>query len=254
MLESERESAGRSGRSLRWWVVTLATLGMVALTFSLGRWQLARAQYKTERAASIEARARAPSLPVQELLSGSDLAHLVHRRVLVQGHWLADRTVYLDNRPMAGRQGLWVLTPLQLEGHAQVLWVQRGWIARNFQDRRQLNPLDTPQGLVSLEGRLALTPGQLYQLGPEEGGPIRQNLDLAQYRAESGLPLLSALLIQTGQPSEGLLRDWDPPESGVHKHQGYAFQWFSLSALLVLLYAWFQWIAPYRRKLSAPRS
>jgi cytochrome oxidase assembly protein ShyY1 len=51
-----------------------------------------------------------------------------------------------------------------------------------------------------------------------------------------------------------MLRQWDQPDSGVHKHQGYAFQWFSLSALLVLLYAWFQWIAPYRKKKSAPIS
>lgn len=254
MPQSERDSADRAGRRLRWWVLTLATLAMVALTFSLGRWQLARAQYKTDLAASIEARASGPLLPVEELLAGTDLAGLVHRRVAVRGRWLSDRTLYLDNRPMAGRQGLWVLTPLQLEGHAQVLWVQRGWIARNFQDRRRLAPIETPQDVVSLEGRLALTAGQLYQLGPEDEGPIRQNLDLAQYKNESGLPLLPAVLIQTGPPSEGMLRQWDQPDSGVHKHQGYAFQWFSLSALLVLLYAWFQWIAPYRKKKSAPIS
>jgi surfeit locus 1 family protein len=33
----------------------------------------------------------------------------------------------------------------------------------------------------------------------------------------------------------------------VHKHYGYAFQWFSLSLLTVGLYVWFQLIQPRRR-------
>jgi cytochrome oxidase assembly protein ShyY1 len=60
--------------------------------------------------------------------------------------------------------------------------------------------------------------------------------------------LLDALVIQTGPPSEGLTRSWDAPQLGVDKHHGYAFQWFCLSGLLVVLYIWFQWIAPRRRK------
>jgi surfeit locus 1 family protein len=34
----------------------------------------------------------------------------------------------------------------------------------------------------------------------------------------------------------------------VHKHYGYAFQWFALSALTCGLYAWFQLIRPRRRQ------
>ena len=48
--------------------------------------------------------------------------------------------------------------------------------------------------------------------------------------------------------SEGLQRDWDAPDTGVDKHHGYAFQWFALCALLVGLYAWFQWVPLLKRK------
>lgn len=242
----------RSKGRLRSYLVALATLAMVVLTFSLGRWQLGRAQYKTDLAAAIEARAAAPALQAQDLLGSVNWPDQVHRRVLAQGRWLAEQTVYLDNRPMAGRQGLWVLTPLQLEGRSEVLLVQRGWIARDFLDRTRLAPVEMPAGLVSIEGRLALEPGQLYQLGAQDSGPIRQNLSLSSYRVESGLPLLGAVLVQVGPPSEGLLRNWDRPDFGVDKHHGYAFQWFSLSALLVALYLWFQWIAPRRRQSDPP--
>ena len=56
---------------------------------------------------------------------------------------------------------------------------------------------------------------------------------------------------QTGAASEGLLRDWTEPGSGVEKHYGYAFQWFALSALIAILYVWFQFIAPRRKSPPA---
>jgi surfeit locus 1 family protein len=248
MPNPDRQKVGADSKSLRWWLLTLATVGMVVLTFSLGRWQMSRAQYKVDLAAAIEAKTRGPALLAQELGAQTDLGDWVHRRVLLQGRWIADRTVYLDNRPMAGRQGLWVLTPLQLQDSPQVVLVQRGWIARDFQDRQRLAPVQTPEGPVTVEGRLALEPGQLYQLEPQDRGLIRQNLTLKKFKEETGLPLLGAIVVQTGPASDGLQRQWDRPDLGVDKHHGYAFQWFSLSALLVGLYVWFQWIAPRRKQ------
>ena len=84
-----------------------------------------------------------------------------------------------------------------------------------------------------------------------DSGPIRQNLDLSAFRVETGLPLLEASLLQTGAASEGLLRDWAAPNLGVETHYGYAFQWFSLCALVMGLYFWFQVILPYRAFLRA---
>lgn len=248
-------SAKPSGlRSTRWWLLTLATWGMIVLTFSLGRWQLNRAAYKMDLAASIEARGREAALDATALLARQDLSDQLHRSVTVRGQWLADRTVYLDNRPMAGRVGFWVLAPLQIEGSAQVVLVQRGWIARDFLDRQRLAAVQTPAGTVQVSGRLALWPGKLYAFETEERGLIRQNLDIGAYRQETGLPLIDALVVQTGEGSEGLQRNWDAPNLGVDKHHGYAFQWFSLCALLIVLYLWFQWIAPRRRKPSSSPS
>lgn len=243
-------AAQRSGpssvRSLRFWLLTLATWSMVALTFSLGRWQLDRAHYKQQLAHDMQARMAQPALDNRALLKAGDLALDVHRRAQVQGRWLTERTVYLENRPMRGRPGFWVYTPLALDDGGRVLMVQRGWIARDFQERTRLAPVETADGVVTLVGRLALAPGKLYEFKGEDRGRIRQNLELAQYRSETGLDLLDAVLIQTGPPSEGLQRDWDAPDLGLDKHRGYAFQWFGLSALLVGLYVWFQGVRRWR--------
>ncbi|HYP83432.1 SURF1 family protein [Variovorax sp.] len=83
---------------------------------------------------------------------------------------------------------------------------------------------------------------------------IRQNLDLAAFRGETGLPLRTELsLQQVGAASEGLQRDWPAPALGVERHYGYAFQWFSLSAVVAILYVWFQIIVPFRRRRRASR-
>lgn len=238
-------------RSARFWVVTLATAAMVALTFSLGRWQLNRAEYKQRLAEQMQQRMREPALHNHDLLKAEDLALDLHRSVRLQGRWLAERTVYLDNRPMQGRPGFWVYTPLQLEGSPRVMLVQRGWIPRDFADRTRLAPVDTPAGPVGVSGRLALSPGKLYAFEGEDRGRIRQNLALADFRLETGLDLLGAMAIQTDPASEGLQRQWDAPDLGLDKHRGYAFQWFGLCALLVGLYAWFQWLAPARRARAA---
>ncbi len=243
-------SARPRWHSARFWVLTVVTWAMVALTFSLGRWQLGRAEYKQQLAAQMQQRMREPALNNHDLLKAEDLARDVHRSVRLQGRWLAERTLYLDNRPMQGRPGFWVYTPLQLEGSDRVLLVQRGWIARDFADRTRLAPVDTPAGPVELQARLALSPGKLYAFKGEDRGRIRQNLDLADYRLESGLDLLGVIAIQVEPASEGLQRQWDAPDLGLDKHRGYAFQWFGLSALLVGLYAWFQWL-PRRRFRAA---
>lgn len=137
-----------------------------------------------------------------------------------------------------------MLTPLRLDGSDRVILVQRGWIPRDFADRSRLAPTLTPSGPVELTGRMALAPGKLYEFEGGEAGRIRQNLDIASFRLETGLNLLDALAIQTGAASEGLQRDWDAPDTGVDKHRGYAFQWYGLCALLAGLFVWFQWLAP----------
>jgi surfeit locus 1 family protein len=146
----------------------------------------------------------------------------------------------LDNRQMNGKPGFFVMTPLKMEGIDRVLLVQRGWVPRNFSERSALPQVDSPAGLVTVQGRIAPPPARLYEFAGAPAGPIRQNLDLVQFAAELHRPLLDVTVVQIGGPSEGLLRQWSEPATGVEKHQGYAFQWFGLAGLITILYVWFQ--------------
>ena len=240
-------------------LITLAALVGMGVTASLGRWQLGRAAEKVAYQTTLEARAAMPALDGQALrdkLGGSgamaaDAEALLHRAVTLQGRWLPEHTVYLDNRQMQGRPGFYVVTPLLLPDEKTVVLVQRGWVPRNFQDRTQVPRVDTPTGPVQLQGRVAALPSRLYEFvagdSAQGSSRIRQNLDLAAMGAEVQRPILTLSVVQLGDPSEGLLRDWPVVSSGVDKHYGYAFQWFGLCGLIALLYVWFQIVRRFFR-------
>lgn len=244
--------AGPSRSAALLWAA--AALGLL-LTASLGFWQLGRAEQKLARQAQIQQRATLPTLAQADLPHDAEAAAQQHyRRVALQGRWLGQHTVYLDNRQMNGRPGFFVITPLLLADGTAVL-VQRGWLGRDFIDRTRLAPVPTPGGTVQVIGRLAPPPSKLFQLGGADAGPIRQNLDLDAWALEIHQPLRPWSVQQSDDgmapaaaaarvPADGLLRQWPAPAVDVGKHHGYAFQWFSLCALIAGLAAWFLLLRP----------
>jgi surfeit locus 1 family protein len=208
---------------------------------------MSRAAQKLALHAAIEQRQALAPVSQGELLAGRNPADLLHRMIALRGTWVGSRTVFLDNRQMQAKIGFYVVTPLRLEGSGAAVLVQRGWAPRNFLERENLPPVTTPEGVVEVRGRLAPPPAKLYEFAGAAPGPIRQNLDLAQFRAETGLPLLALSVQQIGGASEGLLREWPEPASGVATNYGYAAQWWALSILIAILYVWFQFVAPRRK-------
>lgn len=257
-------------------IVLLATLVGVGVTGSLGRWQLNRAAEKMALHDTLQLRQQLPALGNGQLAcTEAALPAQLQRSVNLRGRWLPEHTVWLDNRPMAGRAGLLVLTPLQLEpepsassaassasrpvaagaGCAAVVLVQRGWVPRNFLDRNQVAPVPTPPGVVQVAGRVSPAPSRLLELGSagsQPQGAVRQNVGLAELSAQWGMALRPGSIQQTAdeQPpppgGTGLLRDWWQPAGDVGRHKAYAAQWFVMAALMAGLYLWFQWLRPRR--------
>lgn len=232
--------------------VLLAALVTAALTARLGVWQMDRAAQKSELQQTLDQRRSLPPLATQDLARDeAGLREQVHRRIELQGTWQGEATVYLENRQMQGRPGFFVLTPLRLSDGTAVL-VQRGWLPRDPTDRTRVAAAALPDGPVQVSARIAPPPARLYEFAAAAPGPIRQNLDLAAFAQETRLSLrpMSALQLPTQATAEdGLLREWPAPAADVHKHHGYAAQWFALSALTIALYVWFQLIRPrFRRR------
>ena len=246
-------------------LIALAALLAALVTARLGIWQLDRLEQKRSLQQAMDDRLAQPPLNAAELALTPEQAALQHhRQVELVGHWLPQHTVFLENRRMNGQAGFYVLTPLRLPDGSAVV-VQRGWQPRDLRDRTLTQPVNTPeQALVSVRGRIAPPPARLFEFEAMATTPIRQNLDLQSYAREIGLSLRPLSLVQLQeqrlcadaqssvsceQPvSDGLKRDWPVVAADLNKHRGYAFQWFSLSALVLILYVWFQLIQPTIRR------
>lgn len=230
-------------------VVLIAALAMVALTARLGLWQLDRASQKLALQAQRDTRREAPPIAPAELASTpQDATHQHDRRITIEGRWLAQHAVFLDNRPMDGRAGFLLLMPLEIAPGDAVL-VQRGWAPRDGRDRAKLPVVPTEAGRVRVAGAVAPPPSRTLALGESDGGVLRQNLEIESFGREIGVVLRPLSIRQDeGLPEDGLRRHWPAPAADVHKHHGYAFQWFALSSLLTGLYVWFQVLGPWWRR------
>ncbi len=229
-------------------------MAAISLTSALGLWQLDRASQKRALAEHLRTQSLMPMLQTHQLPEiVPNPEPFLEQGVRLQGHWLPQYTVALDNRQMNEKVGFYIVTPfvLALPGSPVVL-VQRGWVPRNSQQRDVLPAMLTPTGEVVLQGRITRRLSQAYSLGGDPKGPIRQNLDIAAYASETSLPLLPLAVVQIDAGSthvqEGLQRNWPAVNHGVEKHLGYAVQWFLLAGLLGGLYVWYGFIAPRKRR------
>lgn len=229
----------------------------MSLTAGLGLWQLDRAGQKEKLQAEIDAAINLPVWTERDLLIAQRPELGVYRKVKLSGQWVSDATIFLDNRQMGGRSGFFVVTPLRLLGSERAILIQRGWTPRDFTDRYRVPKISTPSGQVFIEGLLAPAPAKLLNLGADAPGPIRQNIDPVLFAQERDIPLFNLSILQTNLQTndlkvdllDGLDRNWPRVEVGLHKHYGYAFQWFALCILSGVLYAWLAVFRPRRKHL-----
>jgi len=233
-------------------LVLCATLASVALAAWLGVWQLDRAAQKEALQASLDARGQLPPLAAAALpRRPEDAAATIYRRVRLGGHWLAGRTVFLDNRQMKDKVGFFVVTPFLLDRSSQAVLVQRGWVGRNFTNRMALPAIETPSGEVEIEGTVATAPARLFEFSAVASGTIRQNVEPLSYAQETGIALLPLSILENATAAnahDGLERNWPPPATGVQMHYGYAFQWFAIGAVIAFLYVWFRILRPRQQR------
>jgi surfeit locus 1 family protein len=237
----------------RFWLMAIAAILGMVVTMRLGFWQLSRAHEKLDLQTAIQKQASLPVLDANAMVLSKDLAVHLHRTVKLTGSWLHQRTLFLDNRQMNGKPGFFVLTPFEFEDKTtritKTALVQRGWVARDFLDRQKLPQIKQDVGEVTLIGRIAPAPSKLYEFKGADVGVIRQNVTLEDLSLEFKIDLLSMTLLQLDDAdkstqSDGLLRHWAQPSLGVEKHYGYMFQWWALTALIAILFGWFQLIRP----------
>jgi surfeit locus 1 family protein len=268
---------------MRLMVLWLAAVLSIGCTARLGVWQLHRAQEK-HRAAQILAERQhlspwqntnwpcargeqAHDAAGRETAEASSLSPYdelpVQRPAMLRGRWMTDKTVLLDNRPMDGRSGFIVVTPLQLSSGEStcprgIVLEERGWIPRDPQERLRIAPVQTTEQEVVVRGKVVARLSQSYQLGHEDD-PAHQIAPLVRQNADGhfwltwlgSAPLAGALQeTQAAEPVDEprLVRNWIEPGFGEDRHKAYALQWLVMSGVLACLTIWFLIVRPLRSR------
>lgn len=218
---------------------TLATLILLPFLSGLGLWQLERADWKQTLVDTHAARTREPAAALSSLLPVTAASEF--RNVTVKGYYDLEHQLLLDNRLHQGHAGYQVLTPLRLNDVSTTVLVNRGWVPTGA-SRAVLPELDGPAGTIRLSALIKLPPEEIFRLGADEerhaGWPqVIQAIDIAALEDRLGYALLPLVLLLDPDDAHGFVRDWQPVYGVTpDKHRAYALQWFTLAAVLLLIY------------------
>lgn len=209
----------------------------VSVGILLGQWQTQRAATKEAIEAKLNLREAAPAMAIGAAPLTAE--EVEYRRVTLKGTFNPGWTIYLDNRPMHGQAGFYVLMPLKIAGSDMHVLVLRGWLPRDPKNRAAIPAYETPSGTVEVHGFARRNLGQLLELGnaaPLRPGAIVQNVTPTQFAAASALPVQPFVVEQSNNIGDKLVRDWPQPSLGIDKHRGYAFQWYALAATAFIFF------------------
>ncbi len=211
----------------------LAFLGIAFLT-SLGVWQLHRAdEKKVILAHEAEEAARAP-----ELWLGENNNIKPFKRVKFGGKFLPN-VFFLDNQYHAHQIGYHVISPV-LMPTGRVVLLDRGWVPAG-PTRQVLPQVNVPQKILDLSGVIYKPSTKTWLLGSgvenKQGNQmVIESVDfdlISQILHKSVYPFI--IRLDKNSPA-GFVRDWVTVVMPPARHLGYAFQWFALAFVLLVIF------------------
>lgn len=219
----------------------LLVLAVITLMVGAGFWQLDRARQKTAMLQAFDKASLADSLAVAGGLPPPE--EIRYRQVRINGSYITDTQLLLDNRVFADesgnkRVGYEVLTPFRTRDGVLLL-VNRGWTPGG-DDRRVLPDVDIDTREREIIG-IVDTPQKSFSLGGIDADTlwprVIQYIDYAALteRLEAS-NLYPAILMLAPEDESGFGRNWKPVFEGPMKHYSYATQWFLMSLAVVILF------------------
>ncbi|KAI1001008.1 hypothetical protein K3495_g7188 [Podosphaera aphanis] len=218
----------------------LIILALIPLTaFALGTWQVKRLAWKSDLIAKIEDRLVRPPLPLPPKINPEVLDDFDHRRIYVQGKFRHDQEMLIGPRLQDGKDGYFVITPLEISDAETAVLVNRGWIEKKYKKQNTRDPvLGCPKEELVVEGLLRK--------------PWKKNMFTPENSPEKGefyFPDVSQMAKLTGcEPvwieetmTPDLLVSWEREAKGIpigrpaeinlsNNHAQYIFTWYALAA------------------------
>lgn len=215
----------------------IACIVVCAIGIALGNWQTRRAEEKQAKMDAVKEHSTKPAYAINGKMPTAE--RVAFRPVSVQGEFIKEWPIYLDNRPLNGVAGFYVVMPFKIDQSDEVVMVLRGWMPRNPVDRTKMMPYTTPAGKIEIKGIIKPISDRVMQLGTPEkvhAGAIVQNVTTQEIAEQTGWKVMDFMLEQQSTLDDQLTREWPAVSFGIEKHKGYAFQWYGLALMTIIFF------------------
>jgi cytochrome oxidase assembly protein ShyY1 len=218
------------------WKLTAFVLFFLPILVTLAFWQLDRADEKRQIIANEQYRRAQLAVTMDQLDEASWVSYV---SVLLSGNFDNQQSFLLDNQQYRGRFGYEIITPFFDLNSNQTVLISRGWVQGSL-DRGELPVLDKVTGLQSLEAEIYVPLGKPFllaeQVMADTWPKVIQAAEVDKMAASLGQELFPYVL-RLKEDNPGVYeRHWQVVNVPVHKHTGYAVQWFAMAIVLVGLY------------------
>jgi surfeit locus 1 family protein len=224
-------------------LIPTAVCGVLfVILLSLGSWQWERFQYKRDLENRYQQGQQTGAVTVADVLQvGRDLHSYP---ITLSGVLDTERPILLDNQGYDRQAGYNLLSPVRLED-GQTLLVNRGWLPMG--NDRSIRP-ELPQALAgknTYSGKVYFPSEKQFVLKEDDYAEVEwpllvQKLDLPGIGSALGVELLPFVVRLDPQldveQGDELPRDWKFIVMSAEKSRGYSIQWYSMAAVLFILY------------------
>tara|TARA_B100000900_G_scaffold70350_2_gene55683 strand:- start:2779 stop:3507 length:729 start_codon:yes stop_codon:yes gene_type:complete len=217
----------------------------ISLFLSLGFWQLDRAEEKDSIISLYQSRQQTD---IEKLpnIKNKNIKELYYRNYRLKGRYI-NNVFLIDNKIKNKTPGFNVISPFKLKISGEVILVDRGWIpmkgtrqdiAKNF---NYLNNLEITKNVQEIDGYIyprekSYTIGEIFT---DNSWPrLIQAVNFKEIAASLDLEnvIINGVIFRLGKNNSfGFDREWKIIHMSSSKHLGYAFQWFSMAAALIIL-------------------
>lgn len=211
---------------------SLIVLILFPLLIYLGFWQIHRGDFKKHAQILFSQGSLSTAIEINKKNNiGIDKNYFPG---VLHGYFDNQHTFLLENKIYLHRVGYAILTPFKLDGGQKVVLVNRGWIPEG-RDRNQLPKIPTFDHEINIEG-LIVFPNKTFSFNSayKTGWPKKiQTINPEFLKKNNFQPFI---IVINNQSVYSFTPYWQPIVLPASRHYAYAFQWFSLSITLIIVY------------------
>lgn len=220
---------------LPWLIFTLLVFSALV---KLGFWQSARAIEKEERLHNIAQLSQTTAMSLSEIQK-LPLTNINDFPIKLKGEFEKGVLFLLDNQTNNGQLGYRVYQIFNANN--QSLLVNLGWIVGSI-NRNELPNVKAITGSFELNGHIRLIEKGILLMEQQFSNvswPLRiQQVEIDKLSVVAQKTLLPFVVYVNEDESLGYKKNWQPIVMPPEKHRAYAFQWFSLAIVWLILMFW----------------